>query len=112
MKKNAMSAILAVCAALGWWGALYPQFTLLQGTYEIVYEEDECSDGTQEKDSADSEQYMGGTCDYDELAMSANALYWQILDADCSRIRFKSRLLTNWHALQEQRREVNGSGDK
>ena len=85
MKKNIAALLLSVCAALGWWGALYPQFTLLKGTYEIVYDEEECPDGGQEID--------------------AGELYWQILDADSSRIRFKSRLLTNWYALHEHRGE-------
>ena len=41
--KKVVSGIMAICAAIGWWGALYPQFTLVEGTYNIVYEDD--SDG-------------------------------------------------------------------
>lgn len=96
MKKNIISLLLSVCAAMGWWGAIYPQFTLLKGTYEIVCEED-----------------VDGACGHDGQNIDANELYWQILDADCSRIRFKSRLLTNWYALQEHKGEdVHESGDQ
>lgn len=94
MKKNAISAVLTICAALGWWGALYPEFTLLAGTYEIVYEEDEARD---EENASESD---GG------------ALYWDILNADSRHIRFKSRVLTDWKTLQEQRREVHESGEQ
>lgn len=81
--KNIIPALLAGCAALGWWGAIYPQFTLLRGTYEIVCEEDEqCGESMMESE------------------LDGAQLYWDILEADCSRIRFKSRLFTEWDALQ------------
>lgn len=88
--KKFISTALAVCAALGWWGAIYPQFTLLRGTYEIVCEEGE----TRENGEASAK------------------LYWDILEADSSHIRFKSRLFQEWNALQEQRREVHESGSQ
>lgn len=88
-KKRVLSAALMLCAAFGWWGALYPQFTLLQGTYEIVCEEGaDVSAGYAEEAEADGSE-----------------LYWNILNADSSRIRFKSRLLTDWNAFREHRRE-------
>ncbi len=93
--KNIIPALLAGCAALGWWGAIYPQFTLLRGTYEIVCEEDEqCGESMMESE------------------LDGAQLYWDILEADCSRIRFKSRLFTEWDALQQQRREVHESGSQ
>ncbi|MCM1102453.1 MAG: hypothetical protein NC079_11905 [Clostridium sp.] len=95
MRKHAISAVLAICAALGWWGALYPEFTLLEGTYGIVYEEDATSGD-----------------ETSESATDAAALYWNILNADSSRIRFKSRLFTVGKTLQEQRREIHESGDQ
>ncbi len=84
---NRWRGVLAVCAALGWWGAVYPQFTMVKGTYEIVYE-----DG-----SAQTE------CDAAE-AEDGRDVYWEILEADRGQIRFKSRLLTEIKALQEQLR--------
>ncbi len=94
-KRNIMiTGALAVCAALGWWGAIYPQFTLLDSTYDIVYEEE----------PAQTEEGMAGA------VPDSGELYWEILDADCSRIRFKSRLLTEWNALLELRRGVHESG--
>lgn len=100
--KNIVPALLAGCAALGWWGALYPQFTLLRGTYEIVCEEDEqCGE-----DAAEPEENEAGS------EPDGAQLYWDILEADCSRIRFKSRLFMEWNALQQQRREVHESGSQ
>lgn len=80
--KKIMSGCLVICAAMGWWGALYPQFTLMEGTYEIV-QETEAGD-----EKIDSE-------------LDSSELYWSILDADCGRIRFKSRLLTDWREFHE-----------
>ncbi|MCM1113687.1 MAG: hypothetical protein NC399_10595 [Muribaculum sp.] len=87
-KWRMMQAALTLCAAFGWWGALYPQFTLLKGTYEIVCEEESGMSGGDRAEEPDG----GG-------------LYWDILNADSSRIRFKSRLLTDWNAFKEHRRE-------
>ncbi|MCM1089609.1 MAG: hypothetical protein NC092_08065 [Butyrivibrio sp.] len=89
MKKNGI-AILAVCAAMGWWGALYPRFTLLESTYEIVYENE-----TEEASESHTDTETGS-------AVGGSELYWKILDADCSQIRFKSRLLTEWAAYAQK----------
>lgn len=83
--KRVVSGILAVCAAIGWWGAFYPQFTLMEGTYRIVNEGGEVESG----------EYMT------ESELDSSELYWSILDADCSRIRFKSKLLTDWREFHE-----------
>lgn len=100
--KNTIPALLAGCAALGWWGALYPQFTLLRGTYDIVREEDElCGD-----EAVQPEENVI------ESELDSAQLYWDILEADCSRIRFRSRLFMEWDALQQQRREVHESGSQ
>lgn len=88
--KKTISLVLMLCAVLGWWGALYPQFTLLRGTYNVVYEDISVPDGTEETESKELK----------ELEIDSRELYWEILDADRSRIRFKSRLLTDWNALR------------
>lgn len=82
--KKGLSIALTLCALLGWWGALYPQFTLLRGTYDIVYEDSDLPQGTSVEGSG----------------VDSGRLYWGILDADSSHIRFKSRLLMEWNALQ------------
>lgn len=107
--KNIVPALLAGCAALGWWGALYPQFTLLRGTYEIVCEEDEqCGeeDGQCVHEAVEPEEHASVS------EPEGAQLYWDILEADCSRIRFKSRLFMEWNALHQQRREVHESGSE
>lgn len=95
-KKRILSVVLAVCAAWGWWGAIYPQFTLLRGTYSVVYEQTaEEADGTE----------VAGTetarTEADGMETDGRELYWQILNADRSRIKFRSRLITDWNALQK-----------
>lgn len=83
--KKTLSALIACCAAFGWWGALYPQFTLVEGTYRIV----------QEENAATEEQKEAGS------KLKDSELYWSILDADCSQIRIRSRLLTEWSEFHE-----------
>ncbi|MBE5883820.1 MAG: hypothetical protein E7291_05340 [Lachnospiraceae bacterium] len=80
MKKNKfiipIHIILSVCAVFGWWGLLYPEFTMTPSTYNVVYE-----------DNAAQEQEEWEGWDFDDET------YWEILDEDCSRIRFRSRFL-------------------
>lgn len=83
--KRVVSGIMAVCAAIGWWGALYPQFTLVEGTYRIVNEDESaivCEDITQPE-------------------LNGSRLYWSLLNEECSNIKFKSRLLTDWREFHE-----------
>jgi hypothetical protein len=90
------AALLTICAALGWWGAIYPRFTLLQDTYEIVYEDDsvQCNENVVESELDSSE------------------LYWKILSSDTEHIRFRSRLFKDWNTLLEQRRGIHESGNQ
>lgn len=98
MKKNKLRIpihmILSICAVFGWWGLLYPELTMLPSTYNIVCEDD----AVQEKENVVE-------WDFD------NDIYWRILDADRSQIRFKSRLFTNISAWQEQGRDIHESGE-
>ena len=77
MKKKlfGIRITFAVCAALGWWGVLYPELTMTPDTYRIVSEE-----GTVQSDENMVEW------DFD------NDIYREILNADRSRIRFRSKL--------------------
>lgn len=97
--KKGISAILTLCAVLGWWGAIYPHFTLLRGTCRIVCED---ASATGRETEADS----------DKTEMNSTELYWEILDADSSHIRWKSRLLEDWKALQGAEERENESGNQ
>lgn len=78
---------------MGWWGLLYPELTMTPSTYRIVNE-----DG----DVLESEEMA--EWDFD------SEIYWDILETDSSRIRFRSRLLMKYNALQEQGRGIHDSG--
>lgn len=69
--------VAVLCAALGWWGALYPELCLTPDTYRVVREETTAEDSDTEPDTAAE-------------------LYWELLGTDSSRIRFKSRLAELW----------------
>lgn len=83
-----LRALLTLCAVLGWWGALYPEFSLTPDTYRIV-------------DAAGREV---------ECEASEEELYREIFHGDRSRVRFRSRLLTNLTALWEQGRGNENAG--
>ena len=63
MKKD-FRIVLCICAALGWWGFVYPELALTPDTYRVVDEEGE----------------------------SAQEGLWEILGADKGKVRFRSRL--------------------
>lgn len=99
MKKKRIGllrGICIICAALGWWGALYPQFTLVDGTYRFAQEQEDSSVQT-ERNVVESKPV-------------GNELCLRIMLAKPEQIRLKSRLLTDLKELQSQRREVDESG--
>lgn len=82
--------VLSLCAALGWWGLLYPELTLTPDTIKIVEEnEDGERNDLPWEWSFDSE------------------LYRELLNADRDSIALRSRLLTNlslfWEALHDRK---------
>lgn len=91
--KKGLSVVLTLCAVLGWWGVLYPEFTLLRGTYRVVYEDVFASEGQNTTE-------LDKSTEVEETKTDSRELYWDILGADRSHIRLKSRLLTDWNALQ------------
>lgn len=97
MKKNkfitSIHIMLGICAAFGWWGLLYPELAMTPSTYKVVY-----------ADSAVQKQENVVEWDFDD------DIYWEIMEADRSQIRFRSRLLMNINVLQEQGRGGHESG--
>lgn len=87
MKKKLIGIRIsfAVCAALGWWGVLYPELTMTPDTYRVVSEE-----GAVQPDENMVEW------DFD------NDIYHEILNADRSRIRFRSKLFQTAAQYLEQ----------
>lgn len=89
----ALRILITLCAAYGWWGVLYPEFTMTPDTYRVVYETDTVQEG---------EEVLEYNLDDD--------IYKTILKSDRSRIRFRSKLLVNLTALKEQERDIHDSG--
>lgn len=84
--KTGIRISLCVCAALGWWGALYPELTMTPDTYRVVTEDGAVQIGE------DVVEW-----DFD------NPIYMEILNADRSRIRFRSRLFQTVSDCMEQK---------
>ena len=72
MKRNdwrmSLQILMSLCALWGWWGMLYPEFTLTEDTYRVVYEEDDAEESPRE-------------------------LYRRLLQAPKGQVRFRSKLL-------------------
>lgn len=73
-----LCAGLILCGAMGWWGILYPQLTMTPDTYRVVSENGAVQKGCEVVE-----------WDFDD------STYMEILNADSSRIRFRSKLLEN-----------------
>lgn len=86
MKKKwtGFRIIVSMCAALGWWGLLYPELALTPDTVKICAEEDSQNSLPLEVDSP-------------------GELYLNLLNGGKNSITFRSKLLTNltlfWETL-------------
>lgn len=75
--RGTFRLIVGICAALGWWGILYPELTMVSDTYRIViYDEN-----TDEMRIVEPGEYKG------------DSIYYEILEADQDQIIYKSKLL-------------------
>lgn len=79
---------LSICAAICWWGVLYPELTMTPDTYTVVRE-----NGAVQTD--------GDMIDWD----SDEDIYQAVLKADGNRIRFRSKLLMRLEAFMDQLKE-------
>lgn len=84
VKRNewrvSLQIMLTLCALWGWWGILYPEFTLTEDTYRVVYDEDDA-----------------------EIAEeSPRELYLRLLYAPKGQVRFRSKLLIQLQKWMEQ----------
>uniref|UniRef100_UPI004056ED99 hypothetical protein n=1 Tax=Acetatifactor sp. TaxID=1872090 RepID=UPI004056ED99 len=78
MKKKlaGLRMVCGICAAIGWWGFLYPELTMTQDTYTVVREEE-----------------VTGTEEDGKEGDSEEDVYRMILETDGERIRYRSRFL-------------------
>lgn len=81
----AVKIVAGVCAALGWWGVLYPELTMTPDTYAVI-----------------SEETVQGSPEVIEWDFDSD-IFWKLLETDGSRISFRSRLLQELrHALPKE----------
>lgn len=75
---------ISICAALGFWGFLYPELALTPDTVKVM---ELSEDG--EILTTDRDWEFG------------SGLYWELLSAGPEKITFRSRLLTDFSAVLE-----------
>lgn len=94
MKKRCIGLriVVSLCAALGWWGLLYPELTLTPDTVKVSVETEE-----------GEQQTLTGEWDFD------SSLYREILNADRSKITFRSRLLMDLGLFLEAIHDRSGN---
>lgn len=92
--QNILAAGLMLSMAAGWWGVLYPQLTLNEGTYRIVTEDGEVIGG-EVVDGKRGGREADGT-----------VVYMEMLNADRSQLRFRCRFVEEiMEYLERIRRE-------
>lgn len=65
--------------AFGWWGVLYPELTLTEDTFRIVWSDEEnCKEVGKTEESED---------------LSATQIYYKLLSGSSKEIKIKSKLL-------------------
>lgn len=89
-KLNQLRILIVLCAAFGWWGFLYPEYSITSDMVRLVSTEDGTENTLQGDDVADGQSFE-----------SAENLYRQLLKAGRNNIRFRSKLLTDWNAFWE-----------
>ena len=97
MKKKwiGIRAAVGLCAALGWWGLLYPELALTPDTVKISQADESGASVSQA-----SEWSFG------------SSLYLDLLNADREQISFRSRLFTEIGLLWEAFHDRNGTETK
>ena len=99
---------MTLCALWGWWGMLYPEFTLTEDTYCVVYEKDAGQSKSTGSASTSSTILENGKTEGGESAGGQNVvfaadagiseespreLYKRLLQAPKGQVRFRSKLL-------------------
>lgn len=109
MKKKewrmSLQIMLTFCALWGWWGMLYPEFTLTEDTYRVVYEETEDTDAGHaypENGEAADMQNDAGAKSAEADGESPRELYRRLLHASKGQLRFRSRFLIQLQKWMEQ----------
>lgn len=83
-KRIGFQVVVGMCAALGWWGFLYPELVLTPETVTVLEKEEKSGPAAPSED-----RDFGGS------------LYRELLNAGRDRITFRSRLLTNLNSFWE-----------
>lgn len=93
-KRLGLRITAGLCAALGWWGLLYPELTLTPDTVKVCMEQE---------DGESLSQPLKWSFD--------SSLFLDLLNADPDQISFRSRLFTDissfWEAFYD--RNKNGT---
>lgn len=107
LRRKIGSILITACALWGWMGSMYPQFTLLDGTFRIVAQEETRQQCYEEKNA----RGQVTECE-SEVPLDRNTLYWDILRADRSQIRIKFKLLEELNALQSARSDKKDADNR
>ena len=92
--RMSLQIVMTLCALWGWWGMLYPEFTLTEDTYRVVYETDDAV-------SSKSEESVW-TENEEAAEESPRELYRRLLHAPKGQVRFRSKLLMQLQKWMEQ----------
>lgn len=90
-----LQMILCMILFCGWWGFLYPQLVLPEGTYRITYaKEDTDSTTVSEYEEVNDKNILTGHTDVKDDALTGEELLKELESNKENRICIKSRFLT------------------
>ena len=89
-------AILSVLSA-GWWGMLYPEFSLSEDTFSVALEQKKTEKTSDSKDMFAEK-------------MSGSEAFWALLEAKPDEIKIKSKFLDDVFDMMD--RDIRGKEDE
>ena len=92
-KRLGLRITAGMCAALGWWGLLYPELALTPDTVKVSVE-----------------QENGDNCPQPLKWSFDSSLFLDLLNADPDQISFRSKLFTDISSLWEAFHDRNKNG--
>lgn len=92
-KRLGLRITAGLCAALGWWGLLYPELTLTPDTVKVC-----------------TEQEDGESCPQPLKWSFDSSLFLDLLNAGPDQISFRSRLFTDISSFLEAFYDRNKNG--
>ena len=93
--KYIKESLMVCLMTFAFWGVMYPQFSLVKESYELIYETDENKENDEEVLGGKEKESQNIRTKNQEKKNPQEDLFW-ILNADRGKIVIKSKLWELW----------------